>query len=95
MPGRQYCADKLFLLGETFDAAAQYIDLCDAVLNEEDVSMVQLAYEQISPLKNRAARLGQKLEELEKRVANKLVQLTQPTGLKTQPKRRSARGASA
>jgi hypothetical protein len=57
--------------------------------------MVQLAYEQISPLKNRAARLGQKLEELEKRVANKLVQVTQPTGLKTQPKRRSARGASA
>jgi hypothetical protein len=88
MPRRQYCADNLFLLGEMLDVAAQYIGLCDDVLNEEDKPMVELAYDQIRPLKGCAVKLCKKLEELEKRVRNKLTQLGDRNALKTGPRRR-------
>jgi hypothetical protein len=91
MPRQQYCADNLFLLGEMLDVAAQYIGLCDDVLNEEDKPMVELAFDQIRPLRDRTVKLGRKLEELEKRVRNKLVELSERTPLKGQPKRRAAR----
>jgi hypothetical protein len=68
MPRRQYCADNLFLLGEMLDMASGYISLCDEVLNEEDKSMVELAYDHINPLKQRTVKLGKELEELEQRV---------------------------
>jgi hypothetical protein len=34
--------------------------------------MVELAYDQILPLKNRTVKLGRKLEELEKRILSKV-----------------------
>jgi hypothetical protein len=95
MARRQYCADNLFLLGEMLDMAAGYISLCDEVLNEEDKPMVELAYDQIHPLKKRAVRLGKELEELEQRVKNKLAQLGDQKTSKTELKRRVARPASA
>ena len=91
MPRRQYCADNLFMLGEMLDVAAQYIGLCDDVLDEEDKLMVELAYDQIHPLKDRSVKLCKKLEELEKRVRNKLTQLGDRNALKTGPRRRLAR----
>jgi hypothetical protein len=91
MPRRQYCADNLLMLGEMLDVAAQYIGLCDDVLNEEDKSMVELAYEQIHPLKDRTVKLGRELEELEKRVLSKLTQLRDRNVLKTEPRRRLTR----
>jgi hypothetical protein len=91
MPRRQCCADNLFLLGEMLDGSAQCIGLCDDVLNEEDKSMVELAYEQIHPLKERTVKLRKKLEELEKRVRNKLTQLGDGNTLKTGPRRRLPR----
>jgi hypothetical protein len=90
MPRRQYCADNLLMLGEMLDVAAQYIGLCDDVLNEEDKPMVELAYDQIHPLKERTVKLRKQLEELEKRVQNKLTQLGDPNALKTGPRRRLA-----
>jgi hypothetical protein len=71
------------------DAAAQYIGLCDDALKGEDKPMVELAYDQIHPLKDRT--VGKKLEELEKRVRNKLTQLGDRNALKTEPRRRLAR----
>jgi hypothetical protein len=91
MPRRQCCADNLFLLGEMLDVAAQYIGLCDDVLNEEDKPMIELADDQIHPLKGRAVKLCKKLEELEKRVRNKLTQLGDRNALKAGPRRRLAR----
>ncbi len=91
MPRQQYCADNLLLLGEMLDVAAQYIGLCDDVLNEEDKPMVELAYNQIHPLKDRTVKLGRKLEGLEKRVLSKLAQLGDRNALKTGPRRRLAR----
>ena len=91
MPRQQYCADNLFLLGEMLDVAAKYIGLCGDVLNEEDKPMVELAYDQIHPLKDRTVKLGRKLEELEKRVRNKLTQLGDRNALKTRLRRRLAR----
>jgi hypothetical protein len=91
MPRQKYCADNLYLFGEMLDVAAQYIGICDDVLNEEDKPMVELAYGQIHPLKDRTDKLGRKLEELEKRVRNKLVELSERTPLKGQPKRHAAR----
>lgn len=91
MPRQKYCADNLHLLGEMLDVAAQYIGLCDDVLNEEDKSMVELAYEQIHPLKDRTVKLRKKLEELEKRVRNKLTQLGDRNCLQTEPRRSLAR----
>jgi hypothetical protein len=61
MPRRQYCADNLFLLGEMLAAAAQYISRWDDALDQEEVPMIELAYQQISPLKNRTVRLGKKI----------------------------------
>ncbi len=91
MPRRQCCADNLFLLGEMLDVAAQYIGLCDDVLNEEDKPTIELAYDQIHPLKDRTVKLGRKLEELEKRVLSKLTQLGDRNALKTGTRRRLAR----
>jgi hypothetical protein len=73
------------------DVAVQYIGLCDDVLNEEDKPMVELAYDQIHPLKDRTVKLARKLEELEKRVLSKLTQLGDRNALKTGPRRRLAR----
>ena len=73
------------------DVAAQYIGLCDDVLNEEDKPMVELAYHQIHPLKDRTVKLGRKLQELEKRVRSKLTQLEDRNALKAGPRRRLAR----
>jgi len=53
--------------------------------------MVELAYEQIHSLKDRTVNLRKELEELEKRVRNKLTQLGDRNGLKTEPRRRLAR----
>jgi hypothetical protein len=86
MSRRQSCADNLVLLGEMLEAATEYISLCDDSLKDDDAPMVQLAYQEISPLRNRAARLCKKLEELEKRVGTALARLS---GLA--PKRRAAR----
>jgi hypothetical protein len=91
MPRQQYSADKLFLLGEMLDAAAEYIDLCDDGLNGEDQPMVELACDQIQPLKDRTVMFGKKVEELEERVRNKLTQLGDRNALKTGPRRRLAR----
>jgi len=91
MPRRQYCADNLLLLGEMLDVAAQYIGLCDDVLIEEDKLMIDLAYDQIHPLKDRTVKLGRKLEELENRVLSKLTQLGDRNALKTGTRRRLAR----
>ena len=90
MPHRQYCANNLFLLGEMLDMAAGYIGLCDEVLNEEDKPMVELAYAHIHPLKKRTVKLLKELEELERRVKNKLTQLGDQKASKTGPKRRVA-----
>jgi hypothetical protein len=73
------------------DAAAQYIGRCDDALTREDRPMVELAYDQIRPLKNRTVKLGRKLEELEKRVRNKLTQLGDQKASKTEPRRHLAR----
>jgi hypothetical protein len=91
MPRQQYCADNLLLLGEMLDVAAQYIGLCDDVLNEEDKPMLELAYDQIHPLKDLTVKLGRKLEELEKQVLSKLTQLGDRNALKAGPRRRLAR----
>jgi hypothetical protein len=92
MPRQQYCADNLLLLGEMLDVAAQYIGLCDDVLKEEDKPMVELAYDQIHPLKDRSIKLGKKLEELEKRVLRRLIQLGDDRhAMKAVPRRRLAR----
>jgi hypothetical protein len=91
MPRRQYCADNLFLLGEMLDVAAQYIGLCDDVPGEEDKPMVELAYDQIPPLKDRSVKLCKKLEELEKRVLRKLTQMGDRNALKKEPRLRLAR----
>jgi hypothetical protein len=54
---RKQCLDNNTVLTTYFcsvkcwDVAAQYIGLCDDVLNEEDKPMVELAYDQIHPLK--------------------------------------------
>jgi hypothetical protein len=73
------------------DMAAGYVSLCDEVLNEEDKPMVELAYDHIHPLKKRTVKLGKELEELEQRVKNKLVQLSEQKTSKTELKRRAAR----
>jgi len=91
MPRQQYCADNLLLLGEMLDVAAQYIGVCDDVLNEEDKPMVELAYDQIHPLKDRTVKLGRKLEELENRVLRKLAQMGDRNALNKEPRRRLAR----
>lgn len=87
MPRREHCADHLLLLGEMLDAATHYVALCDASLNDEEIVMVQLAYEQIASLQNRIARLSKKLDELDQRVRDKLTQLS--GGQTAQPKRRT------
>jgi hypothetical protein len=53
--------------------------------------MVELAYYKIHPLKDRTVKLGRKLEELEKRVLNKLTQLGDRNAVKAGPRRRLAR----
>jgi hypothetical protein len=53
--------------------------------------MVELAYHQIHPLKDRTVKLGRKLQELEKRVRSKLTQLEDRNALKAGPRRRLAR----
>jgi hypothetical protein len=53
--------------------------------------MVELACDQIQPLKDRTVKFGKKLEELEERVQNKLTQLGDRNTLKTEPRRRLAR----
>ena len=91
MPRREHCAGHLLLLGEMLDAATQYVALCDTSLEDEETTMVELAYEQISSLQNRLGRLSKKLDELDHRVRNKLAQLSERPGPQT--KRRSAKGA--
>jgi hypothetical protein len=91
MPRRERCADHLLLVGEMLDAATEYMALCDASLENEETEMVELAYEQISTLQNRILRLGKKMEELDHRARNKLMQLS---GQPRHPtKRRSAKGS--
>jgi hypothetical protein len=92
MPRQEHCADHLFMLGEMLDAATEYVALCDAALQDDETAMVQLAYEQIPSLQSRIARLGKKLDELDRRVRNKLTQLS--GGSSAQSKRRT-KGAGA
>jgi hypothetical protein len=79
------------MLGEMLDVAAHYIDLCDDALNEEDKPMVELAYDQIHPLKGRRVKFCKKLQELERRVRKKLTQMGDRNALKTGSRRRLAR----
>ena len=61
------------------------------MLNDEDKPMVELAYDQIHPLKDRTVKLGRKLEELEERILSKLTQLGDRNAVKAGPRRRLAR----
>jgi hypothetical protein len=92
MARREHCADHLLLLGEMLDAAAEYIAFCEATLKDEEIAMVQLAYEQIASLQNRIARLSKKLDELDHRVRAKLTQLS---GGPISPPKRRTKGAGS
>jgi molecular chaperone GrpE (heat shock protein) len=75
------------------DAATEYMALCDASLENEETEMVELAYEQISALRNRILRLTKKMEELDHRLRNRLTQLSGQPGHPT--KRQSAKGSGS
>jgi hypothetical protein len=68
MTRRMSCADNLVLLGEMLQTAAQYIGLCDEVLDDEDGFMIDLATSQIVPLRHRCTELGKNLGQLETRL---------------------------
>jgi hypothetical protein len=62
------CADNLVLLGEMLQTAAQYIGLCDEVLDEEEGFMIDLATSQIVPLRHRCTELGKNLGQPQTRL---------------------------
>jgi hypothetical protein len=68
MTRKMSCADNLVLVGEMLQTAAQYIGLCDEVLDDEDGFMIDLATNQIVPLRHRCTELGKDLGQLEKRL---------------------------
>jgi hypothetical protein len=68
MTRRMSCADNLVLLGEMLQTAAQYIGLCDEVLDEEEGFMIDLATSQIVPLRHRCTELGKNLGQLQTRL---------------------------
>jgi len=59
------CADNLVLFGEMLQVASEYIDRCEERLGHEERFMVELARNQLQPLRQRLAKLERRLRELE------------------------------
>ena len=80
---RTTCADNLARLGEMLTAAAQYSDLCDAGLAEDDACDVEGAYNRIGDLRVCQAELKDKLDVLELRLQSRFRELN---GVGSQPR---------
>jgi hypothetical protein len=70
---QEHCADKLLLVTEMLQAAAEYLTACRTLLNDDDQMMARLAYEHILTLRNRVNLLGKKVDTLEADLRRKLL----------------------
>jgi hypothetical protein len=75
MARQQNCADRLFLVGEMLETASQYIRLCKDDLEQQDKLLIELARDQITPLRRRAVELGKELSELDARLRRTVADL--------------------
>jgi hypothetical protein len=80
---RTTCADNLTRLGEMLIAAAQYSDLYDAGLAEDDACDVEGAYNRIGDLRVCQGELKDKLDVLELRLQSRFRELN---GVGSQPR---------
>lgn len=71
---QQHCADKLLLVTEMLQAAAEYLTVCRGLLDDEDNLMARLAYEQVLTLRNRVVHLNKKIDALEAELRRKLTE---------------------
>ena len=65
MTEQQFCADKLLLVTEMLQAAGEYLNNARATCQEEDRTMMQLAYDHVLNLRDRIRLLDKKVNELE------------------------------
>jgi hypothetical protein len=87
MPGQPLCADNLLLLGEILRAASQYVDQCEEMMNQEnDVSMLELACDQVLPLIMEIEMVRKKLIALESQMLKKLPDGREPVAEKASRK---------
>ena len=81
---QQHCADKLLLVTEMLQAAAEYLTVCRGLLNDEDNLMALLAYDQVLTLRNRVGHLNKKIDALEADLRRKLTEsITSDTAAKS------------
>ena len=92
MTEQQHCADKLLLVAEMLQAAAEYLTACRGLLNDEDDLMARVAYEQVLTLRNRVAQLNKKIDGLEADLRRKL---TESSAGFTAAKSKKAGGSAA
>jgi hypothetical protein len=71
---QQHCADKLLLVAEMLQAAAEYLTTCSTLLDDEDHLMARLAYEQVLNLRNRVALVNKKIDGLEAELRRRLTE---------------------
>jgi len=70
----QHCADKLLLVTEMLQSAAEYLTACRGLLNDDDPVMARLAYEHVLTLRNRLAQLNKTVDTLETELRRKLTE---------------------
>src|SRR5262244_4510299 len=79
MAEREHLADKLLLVTEMLQAAAEYLTAAHTIANDDDSLMARLAYEHVLTLRNRIAQLNKKVDGLEADLRRKLLESTAET----------------
>ena len=89
MSKQTMCADNLFLLGELLQGAGEYVKRCQHHAEGEDHFMIELAREQIPPLRLALRNLDRSLTELDSHLKGRLGS----EGSETEPPKKADRRA--